>query len=80
LIMSLERTKYNGYQYSEIIRNLANIYLSGGDVIEDINTYLGEHLKNIPGNNVPSADTMIAWYKRIINQKKQLYFQKRDIL
>ena len=59
------RTKYIGYQYSEIIRNLTNIYLSGGDVIEDINTYLGEYLKNIPGNNVPSADTILRGIKEL---------------
>ena len=32
------RVKYSGYQYSEILRNLSNVFLSGGDVIEDINT------------------------------------------
>jgi len=53
------RAKYSGYQYSEIIRNLANVYFSGGDVIEDVNTHLRGHLKSIPGNNVPSADTIL---------------------
>ena len=33
------RVKYSGYQYSEIFRNLTNIYLSGGNAIEDINTH-----------------------------------------
>ena len=32
------RVKHAGYQYSEILRNLSNVFLSGGDVIEDINT------------------------------------------
>ena len=59
------RSKYFGYQYSEIIRNLANIYFSGGDVIEDINTHLREHLKSIPGNNVPSADTILRGIKEL---------------
>ena len=31
------RIKTIGYQYSEIFRNLTNVFLSGGDVIEDIN-------------------------------------------
>lgn len=53
------RAKYFGYQYSEIIRNLANVFLSGGDHIEDINTHLKEDLKMIPGNNVPSPDTIL---------------------
>lgn len=59
------RSKYFGYQYSEIIRNLANVYFSGGDVIEDVNTHLKEHLKSIPGNNVPSADTILRGIKEL---------------
>ncbi|MCP4552090.1 MAG: hypothetical protein GY834_08655 [Bacteroidetes bacterium] len=53
------RVKYVGCQYSETFRNLSNIFLSSGDVIEDINTHFGEHLKSIPSNNVPSADTVL---------------------
>jgi len=48
-----------GYKYSEIIRNMSNIFLSGGDHIEDINTFLKEHLQMIPGNKVPSPDTIL---------------------
>lgn len=59
------RVKYVGYQYSEIFRNLTNIFLSGGDVIEDINTHFGEHLMSIPGNNVPSADTVLRALKEL---------------
>ncbi len=59
------RTKFVGYQYSEIIRNLANVFFSGGDVIEDVNTHLGEHLKSIPGNNVPSTDTILRGIKEL---------------
>jgi len=47
-----------GYQYSDIIRNLTNVFFSGGDCIEDISGNLGEHLKSIPNNNVPSPDTV----------------------
>jgi len=53
------RAEKVGYQYSEIIRNLSNVFLSGGDCIEDISGNLGEHLKGIPGNNVPSPDTVL---------------------
>lgn len=62
------RVKYVGYQYSEIFRNLSNIFLSGGDVIEDINTHFGEHLKSIPGNNVPSADTVLRALKELTTE------------
>lgn len=60
-----KRSEKGGYQYSEIIRNLSNVFLSGGDVIEDINTHLREHLQSIPGNNVPSADTVLRGIKKL---------------
>ena len=53
------RVKHAGYSYSDIIRNLCNVFLSGGDVIEDISTHLGSHLKEIPNNKVPSPDTIL---------------------
>jgi hypothetical protein len=60
-----ERVKYVGFSYSEILRNLTNVFLSGGDVIEDISEHLGEHLKEIPGNNVPSPDTILRGLKEL---------------
>jgi len=56
------RVKTVGFTYSDIIKNLVNIFYSGGDCAEDIQTHLGEHLKSIPGNSVPSAD----WKNRLI--------------
>ena len=54
------RSRLIGYQYSEIIRNLSNTFLAGGDHIEDINDeHLKKHLKIIPDNNVPSPDTVL---------------------
>lgn len=53
------RVQTVGYQYSEIIRNLSNIFISGGDCIEDISTHLKDHLKTIPNNKVPSPDTIL---------------------
>ena len=62
------RVKTIGYQYSEIFRNLTNVFLSGGDVIEDINTHFGEYLKSIPDNNVPSADTVLRSFKELTTE------------
>ncbi len=59
------RVKYAGYSYSDIIRNLANIFLSGGDVIEDVGAHLGSCLKEIPSNNVPSPDTILRGLKEL---------------
>ncbi|MFN2261158.1 MAG: IS1380 family transposase [Psychroflexus sp.] len=53
------RVKNTGYQYSDIFKSLTNVFMSGGDVIEDLNTSFGKHLKNIPHNKVPSPTTVI---------------------
>jgi hypothetical protein len=63
-----KRVKYTGYPYSEIIRSLTNVFLSGGDVIEDVNSHLGTHLKGIPNNNVPSPDTIQRGLKELTTE------------
>jgi hypothetical protein len=63
-----ERVRFAGYQYGEIFRNLTNVYLSGGDAIEDINTHFREYLKSIPDNNVPSADTVLRAFKELTTE------------
>jgi hypothetical protein len=60
-----QRVKAVGFSYSEIIRNLTNVFCSGGSCAEDIQTHLGKHLKSIPGNNVPSADTTLRGIKEL---------------
>ncbi len=55
----VQRVKTVGFSYSEIVRNFTNVLCSGGSCAEDIQTHLGKHLKSLPGNNVPSADTSI---------------------
>ncbi len=60
-----QRVKTIGFSYSEIIRNVTNVFCSGGSCAEDIQTHFGEHLKSIPGNNVPSADTTLSGIKEL---------------
>ena len=60
-----DRVSSYGYQYSDIMKNLTNVFLSGGDCVEDIGDHLGEHLKTIPGNNVPSPDTVLRGIKEL---------------
>ncbi|MGL5979619.1 MAG: IS1380 family transposase, partial [Phocaeicola sp.] len=54
-----DRTKYYGYQYSEILRSLLCIYYCGGDCIEDIGSHLGHHLELRPNTQIPSPDTIL---------------------
>ncbi len=60
------RVQTAGYQYSEIIRKLSNVFISGGDCIEDISTHLKDHLKSIPNNQVPSPDTILCGIKELL--------------
>jgi hypothetical protein len=59
------RVKTVGYMYSDIIKNYLNVFYSGGSCAEDIQTHLGKHLKSIPGNSVPSADTLLRGIKEL---------------
>ena len=59
------RVQTTGYQYSEIIRNLSNVFISGGDCIEDVSTHLKDHLTTIPNNQVPSPDTILRGIKEL---------------
>ena len=72
------RVKLFGYQYSDILKNLTNVYLSGGDCIEDISGNLGEHLKSIPNNNVPSPDTVLRGVKELSTDNK-VFTSKNNI-
>jgi len=67
-----------GYKYSDIIRNMSNVYLSGGDVIEDVGTHLGAHLKSIPDNKVPSPDTILRGLKELTTENT-IYTSKTAI-
>jgi hypothetical protein len=73
-----DRVSLFGYQYSDIIKNLTNVFLSGGDCVEDIGEHLGEHLKTIPGNNVPSPDTVLRGIKSL-STENTVYTSDRNI-
>lgn len=54
-----------GFQYSDVFRNVCSIFLCGGDHIEDITTHLGEYLKLRPNACVPSSDTICRALKSL---------------
>jgi len=72
-----QRVKTFGYSYSEIIRNLTNVFFSGGSCAEDIHTHLGKYLKSIPVNTVPSADTVLRGIKELATPNTT-YTSKQD--
>lgn len=65
-----KRVKTIGYQYSDIFKSLTSVFMSGGDVIEDLNTCFGKHLKEIPNNKVPSPTTVIRGINELTVQNK----------
>lgn len=62
--LGLRSTAYNGYQWDEIVKSLFDIYLCGGDHIEDI-TSLMHCLSQAPGSHVPSSGTIGRGIKQL---------------
>jgi hypothetical protein len=60
----------SGYQYSDIIRGWFSVFFAGGDVAEDINCHLHDSLACIPGNCVPSADTLLRGIKELATESE----------
>ena len=48
---------YNGYQWDEIISALLDVYLCGGDCVEDVNRSEC-HLRESPAARIPSSHTV----------------------
>lgn len=59
------RVKNMGFDYSEIFMNHLAIFLNGGDCAEDINEHLRDHLKEVRGLSVCSADTILRGIKEL---------------
>jgi len=61
-----------GYFYSEIFRAWNNIFFCGGECAEDIQIHLRDTLEQIPGNNVPSADTLLKGIKELAEENTEV--------
>lgn len=61
----LGRRSVAGYQYSDIFRSWLDIFFCGGEVAEDIQQHLRPTLEQIPGNKVPSPDTLLRGIKEL---------------
>jgi len=68
-----------GYSYSDILKNYWAIFYTGGSCAEDIQANLGKHLKSIPNNAVPSADTLLRGLKELATPNTQ-YTSSSNIL
>lgn len=59
------RVKYVGFDYSSICLNHLAVFFHGGDATEDINEHLRDHLKQVRGLSVCSADTILRAIKEL---------------
>jgi len=62
------RGSTKGYSYSNLFRNFFNLFLSGGDCVEDIQTHFRPTLEQIPGNEVASADTLLRCFSELATE------------
>lgn len=67
-----ERVKYVGFDYSDIFMNHMAIFLHGGDATEDVNDHLRDHLKEVRGLSVCSADTILRGIKELSTETEQI--------
>jgi len=66
------RVSTAGYNYSDIIRNWANLFICGGDCAEDVQVHLRGTLEKIPGNKLSSADTLLRGNKELAVENTQV--------
>ena len=71
-----KRQSTKGYTYSNVIKNLSNVFYCGGDCAEDIQTHVGNDLKSIPGNIVSSADTVLRVVKELATDNSEFVSQQ----
>ena len=70
------RRSNKGYTYSNVIKNLSNVFYCGGDCAEDIQTHVGNDLKLIPSNVVSSADTVLRVIKELATDNSEYVSQQ----
>jgi len=61
-----------GYSHSELFGTWFNVFLCGGECAEDVQVHLRDTLKQIPGNVVPSADTMLRVIKELAQDNTEV--------
>jgi len=62
------RVSTKDYTYGNLIGNLFNLLLSGGECAEDIQQHFRATLEQIPDNEVSSADTLLRLFKELATE------------
>jgi hypothetical protein len=66
------RSKEAKYSYSDIFRTWSNLFLCGGECAEDVKVHLRPTLEQIPGNPVPSPDTLLFGIKELATDNTEV--------
>ena len=59
------RASTKGYSYGNLFGNFFNLFLSGGECVEDIQQHFRSTLEQIPNNEVASADTLLRVFDEL---------------
>jgi hypothetical protein len=59
------RNSTKGYTYGNLIGNMFNLYLCGGECAEDIQLHFRQTLELIPSNRLASADTLLRLFNEL---------------
>ena len=62
------RISTKGYSYGNLFCNFFNLFLSGGECVEDIQQHFRPTLEQIPGNEVASADTLLRCFNELATE------------
>jgi len=62
------RSSTKGYSYGNLFGNFFNLFLSGGECVEDIQQHFRSTLEQIPGNEVASPDTLLRVFGELATE------------
>ena len=62
------RNSTKGYSYGNLFCNFFNLFLSGGECVEDIQQHFRPTLEQIPHNEVASADTFLRLFGELATE------------
>jgi len=62
------RSSTKGYSYGNLFGNFFNLFLSGGECVEDIQQHFRSTLEQIPDNEVASPDTLLRVFGELATE------------
>ena len=76
--LGVRNSTYNGYQWDEVISALSDVFLCGGDCVEDVNRSEC-HLRESPEIRTPTSHTVGRAIKELSNEDLEYKFSSRNV-